>query len=74
MGPGQRGSSAGDRAGTSTCAYYEPTIDLLRGLGNLYNDDPDFNRTISQFHPDLPAFMREAINIYCDRLEAEQQS
>lgn len=54
--------------------FYEPTIDLLRGLGNLYNDDPDFNRTISQFHPDLPAFMREAINIYCDRLEAEQQT
>lgn len=54
--------------------FYEPTVDLLRGLGDLYNDDPEFNKTIAQFDPGLPAFMREAINIYCDRLEVGEQS
>ncbi len=49
--------------------FYEPTVEVLRGLGQHYVEQPDFNRNISQFHPDLPAFMRAAIEVYCDRLE-----
>lgn len=49
--------------------FYEPTVEMLRGLGQLYVDHPDFKRNIGQFHPDLPAFMRAAIEVYCDGLE-----
>lgn len=49
--------------------FYEPTVEVLRGLGQLYVDHPDFYRNISQFHEGLPEFMLEAINIYCDGLD-----
>ena len=44
--------------------FYEPSPEVLRGLGDLYNDDPAFYANISKIHPQLPAFMREAIRIY----------
>jgi DNA-binding transcriptional MerR regulator len=51
--------------------FYEPTFDILRGLGNGYKEHPDFNATFTAMHPDLPAFLREAINHYVDTLETE---
>ena len=51
--------------------FYEPSLEVLRGLGNAYNDDPDFNATFTAFHPDLPAFLQAAINHYVDTLEME---
>ncbi len=49
--------------------FYEPTIEVLGGLGNMYHDHPDFNATFTKIHPDLPAFLKEAIAIYVDALE-----
>jgi DNA-binding transcriptional MerR regulator len=49
--------------------FYEPTFDVLRGLGNGYNEHTDFNATFTAMHPDLPAFLQEAINHYVDTLE-----
>jgi DNA-binding transcriptional MerR regulator len=49
--------------------FYEPTIERLRGLGQLYVDHPDFARNFRDMHPDLPEFMRAAITHYCDQLE-----
>lgn len=51
--------------------FYEPTFDVLRGLGNAYNEHPDFNATFTAMHPDLPAFLQQAINFYVDQLELE---
>jgi DNA-binding transcriptional MerR regulator len=51
--------------------FYEPTIEVLRGLGNAYNEQPDFNATFTAIHPDLPAFLQKAINHYVDQLETE---
>ena len=48
--------------------FYEPSVARLRGLAQLYVDSPDFARKFQELHPDLPAFMQEAINIYCDEL------
>ncbi len=48
--------------------FYEPTPDMLRGLGDLYNDDPDFNANFTRMHPDLAKFMKSAIEIYCQNL------
>ena len=48
--------------------FYEPTIDRLRGLGQLYVEHPDFRATFEKLHPDLPEFLQQAITDYCDRL------
>lgn len=48
--------------------FYEPTVEVLRGLGQLYVEHPEFHKNISQFGAGLPEFMREAITIYCDGL------
>lgn len=51
--------------------FYEPSFDILRGLGDTYNEHPDFNATFIAIHPDLPAFLQQAINHYVDTLETE---
>ncbi len=48
--------------------FYEPSMERLRGLGQLYVDHPDFARNFRRLHPDLPEFMREAIEHYCTNL------
>lgn len=45
-------------------SFYEPTPEILLGLGDLYNDDPAFNATFVNMHPDLASFIREAIQHY----------
>jgi len=52
--------------------FYEPSLEVLRGLGNAYNDHPDFNATFTAMHPDLPAFLQKAITHYVDVLEIEE--
>jgi DNA-binding transcriptional MerR regulator len=51
--------------------FYEPSVERLRGLGQLYNESPDFRATFEKFHPDLPAFLEQAITCYCDNLASE---
>ena len=34
--------------------FYEPSIETLGGLGEMYHDHPDFNATFTTIHPDLP--------------------
>ncbi len=51
--------------------FYEPTLEILAGLGKMYHDHPDFNATFTRIHPDLPTFLKEAIAIYVDRMEIE---
>ena len=46
--------------------FYEPTYAILRGLGHMYKDSPDFRATFEQFHPELPEFLCEAIQFYCE--------
>lgn len=52
--------------------FYEPTIEVLGGLGDMYDDHPDFNATFTRIHPDLPAFLKKAIAIYVDELETKR--
>ncbi|MBK8022307.1 MAG: TipAS antibiotic-recognition domain-containing protein [Chloroflexi bacterium] len=49
--------------------FYEPTYEILRGLGDLYNDNPDFAANFRKMHPDLAQYMREGISTYVDTLE-----
>jgi MerR family transcriptional regulator, thiopeptide resistance regulator len=49
--------------------FYEPTLDILRGLGELYNTHPGFITNFAKIHPQLGEYMREGINQYVDDLE-----
>ncbi len=48
--------------------FYEPTPEILRGLGQMYNEHPDFIANFRAMHPDLPEFLSRAIAVYVDRL------
>jgi DNA-binding transcriptional MerR regulator len=52
--------------------FYEPTLDILRGLGELYNSHPGFIANFKKIHPDLGEYMRVAINQYVDDLETAE--
>jgi DNA-binding transcriptional MerR regulator len=48
--------------------FYEPTPEILRGLGQAYSRHPQFRATFSGMHPDLPEFLTAAIEHYCRNL------
>lgn len=51
--------------------FYEPTLEILRGLGMLYNTDERFMANLHKLHPALPQFLEDAITLYVDELETE---
>lgn len=52
--------------------FYEPTLEILEGLGEAYNSDPAFITFFEKLHPNLPAYLEEAIAVYtADREHAE---
>jgi DNA-binding transcriptional MerR regulator len=48
--------------------FYEPTMDILQGLGEMYDDDSAFHTNFAAMNPDLPGFLKQAIRIYVTRL------
>lgn len=48
--------------------FYEPSTEILLGLGDLYNENPDFGAIFKRMHPELAEFMRQAIQHYCKDL------
>ncbi len=44
--------------------FWKPNNEQLLGLADLYNDDPRFKANFDKVHPQLAAFMREAVKIY----------
>ncbi|MFO8060762.1 MAG: TipAS antibiotic-recognition domain-containing protein [Bacillota bacterium] len=53
-----------------TDSFYDCTPEIFMGLGELYVSDPRFTQNIDAIAPGLSAFLREAIQIYCNRLES----
>lgn len=51
--------------------FYEPPLEVLRGHGHMYADHPDFAALYRAMHPDMPEFLRRAITVYVDALEAK---
>ena len=45
--------------------FYEPTKDILLGLAQGYSEHPEFRAFFQKMHPDLPEFLRKAIEHYC---------
>lgn len=50
--------------------FYEPTPEIMRGLGEMYATNPQFADRFSAIDPQLPSFLRDAIAVYCDGLSA----
>ncbi len=48
--------------------FYEPSLERLAGLGQMYVDAPDFHEKFSRLDAKLPAFLNEAIAIYVNNL------
>jgi DNA-binding transcriptional MerR regulator len=48
--------------------FYEPTPEILRGLGQAYSQHAQFRAAFSKMHPDLPDFLTAAIEHYCRKL------
>ena len=44
--------------------FYKPTVEILGGLGEMYDDDPAFHANLAAMHADLPGFLKQAIRIY----------
>lgn len=51
--------------------FYEPTLEILRGLAMTYNSHPEFMANFEELHPDLPAYLEASITRYVDDLEYE---
>jgi len=45
--------------------FYEPSREILLGLAQEYSQHPDFRALFEKMHPDLPEFLRQAIEHYC---------
>jgi hypothetical protein len=52
--------------------FYEPSLDMLRGLGEMYNMDERFRQNFQNIHPDLPQFLTRVIDHYVDKLETAE--
>jgi DNA-binding transcriptional MerR regulator len=52
--------------------FYEPTLDIMRGLAGGYSSDPDFIAFFHKLHPDLPDYLTAAILQYVDDLETAE--
>lgn len=52
--------------------FYEPTLEIMRGLGEMYEADPQFKATFTKFHPDLAEYLRVCITQYVDDLETTE--
>jgi len=48
--------------------FYEPTPEILRGLGQMYLDDARFKATFDKLDENLAAYLKEAITFYVDNL------
>jgi hypothetical protein len=49
--------------------FYECTLEIFRGLGDLYVTDERFTAYYDKIKPGLAKFLRDAIHVYCDNLE-----
>lgn len=46
--------------------FYEPSLEMYRGLANMYIEDKRFAAYYEKYAPGLAQFMREAMIAYCD--------
>lgn len=47
--------------------YYDCSLEIFRGLGDLYVDDSRFTKNIDKYKAGLAQFLKKAIHHYCDQ-------
>lgn len=47
--------------------FYEPNIEIYRGLANMYVEDPRFTDYYEKYSKGLAQFMKKAMLFYCDK-------
>jgi DNA-binding transcriptional MerR regulator len=45
--------------------FYKPSLETLKGLGQMYCHDARFRTNFEKFSPEFPEFLCEAIQFYC---------
>ncbi|MEW8977794.1 MAG: MerR family transcriptional regulator [Symbiobacterium sp.] len=51
--------------------YYTCSLEVFRGLGEMYVEDERFTKNIDKTKPGLARFLRDAMRVYCDRREGK---
>ena len=46
--------------------FYDPTVEMYRGLADMYVGDPRFAANYEKYGPDLASYLRDAIHAHCD--------
>jgi hypothetical protein len=46
--------------------FYEPNLEMYRGLGQMYVDDARFTKYFEKYAPGLAKFMRDTSAAFCD--------
>ena len=46
--------------------FWTPNLDQLLGIATMYEGSPDFKANFDQMHPELAAFMGEAVRVYVE--------
>jgi hypothetical protein len=54
--------------------FYEPNLEMYRGLGNMYVDDARFTAHYEQYGPGTAVFLRAAMHAFCDLQESKKRS
>lgn len=52
--------------------FYTCTLEIYRGLGEMYVNDPRFTAYYEKFGPGLAQYMQKAMHFYCDQKEKKQ--
>ena len=66
FGPGsEQAQKAAEKWYQHINGFYPCSLELFKGLGQLYLDHPDFKANYRSIHPAMPEFLTESINIYC---------
>lgn len=48
--------------------FYEPSIEIIESLGNMYKNEPEFRSFYEKINPGLPDFFGDSIAYYADIL------
>lgn len=49
--------------------FYDCSLEILRGLGDMYVADERFTKNIDKYRTGLAAFLQQAMHVYCDHHE-----
>ena len=47
--------------------FYEPSLEMYKGLAEMYLADPRFTAYFAKYHKALPQFMHDAMGVYCEK-------